>query len=130
MVSLAEEKRIAPSTPSKAEAAFPFDGQNLSIAEAQQQPHADGIIDGSGIDHGITQAPYERRFSPYNNPCHLWTRLSHRGCRYASLVWLFHSELLCLQAPPPHGQVRSLGSVSDSVEVSLDVAVFGSLAAA
>jgi 20S proteasome subunit beta 6 len=41
-----------------------FDGQNLSIA-AQQLPHADGIIDGSGIDHGITQAPYERRFSPY-----------------------------------------------------------------
>ena len=41
-----------------------FDGQNLSI-EQQQQQNADGIIDGSGIDHGITQAPYERRFSPY-----------------------------------------------------------------
>lgn len=44
-----------------------FDGQRLSIAQQQQQqqPHADGIIDGSGIDHGITKAPYERRFSPY-----------------------------------------------------------------
>ena len=37
-----------------------FDGQNLSLGE----PDA-SIIDDTGIDHGITQAPYERRFSPY-----------------------------------------------------------------
>ena len=41
-----------------------FDGRNLSVV-ADSVHHADGIIDGSGIDHGITQAPYERRFSPY-----------------------------------------------------------------
>jgi 20S proteasome subunit beta 6 len=31
----------------------------------QQQQRAGGFIDGSGIDHGVTQSPYERRFSPY-----------------------------------------------------------------
>jgi 20S proteasome subunit beta 6 len=40
-----------------------FDGKNLSISN--NNPTADNLIDGSGIDHGITQAPYERRFSPY-----------------------------------------------------------------
>merc|ERR1719410_3339392 len=42
-----------------------FDGSNFTVA---QNPHADpgsSAIDGSGIDHGVTQAPYERRFSPY-----------------------------------------------------------------
>jgi 20S proteasome subunit beta 6 len=50
-----------------------FDGQNLSMggptrqskSNNQQQQMAGGFIDGTGIDHGITQAPYERRFSPY-----------------------------------------------------------------
>jgi len=39
-----------------------FDGTHLSIPQAAE---SDSAIDGSGIDHGITQAPYERRFSPY-----------------------------------------------------------------
>jgi 20S proteasome subunit beta 6 len=49
---------------SEGEATIPvrFDGKNLSIST---NPTADNLIDGSGIDHGITQAPYERRFSPY-----------------------------------------------------------------
>lgn len=38
-----------------------FDGTNLSIST---NPTAN-IIDGSSIDHGITKAPYERSFSPY-----------------------------------------------------------------
>lgn len=48
-----------------------FDGRNLSVGErrrtnaSNERQMADGFIDGSGIDHGITQAPYERRFSPY-----------------------------------------------------------------
>lgn len=37
-----------------------FDGQNLSVQEGQPGAHN---IDG--IDHGVTKAPYERRFSPY-----------------------------------------------------------------
>lgn len=43
-----------------------FDGRNLSVVghAEQQQQHASSF-DGTGIDHGITQAPYERRFSPY-----------------------------------------------------------------
>jgi 20S proteasome subunit beta 6 len=45
-----------------------FDGKNLSISNNNPTAGAgggDNLIDGSGIDHGITQAPYERRFSPY-----------------------------------------------------------------
>lgn len=47
-----------------------FDGQRLAMLNPgptlqQQQQYAGGFIDGTGIDHGITQAPYERRFSPY-----------------------------------------------------------------
>ena len=40
-----------------------FDGANLSIGSAND-PTAT-IIDGGSIDHGITKAPYERSFSPY-----------------------------------------------------------------
>ncbi|KAL7493794.1 hypothetical protein ACHAWT_002661 [Skeletonema menzelii] len=40
-----------------------FDGTNLSIGFSTD-PTAN-IIDGSSIDHGITKAPYERSFSPY-----------------------------------------------------------------
>lgn len=50
-----------------------FDGQRLAMlnpgptsrSRQQHQYNAGGFIDGTGIDHGITQAPYERRFSPY-----------------------------------------------------------------
>ena len=45
-----------------------FDGKNISISNnnlTAAGPGATDLIDGSGIDHGITQAPYERRFSPY-----------------------------------------------------------------
>lgn len=43
-----------------------FDGQNLTIDQHQQQQQPTALdIDGSSIDHGITQAPYERSFSPY-----------------------------------------------------------------
>lgn len=38
-----------------------FDGEKLSVGHAEDS----SVIDGSGIDHGITQAPWERRFSPY-----------------------------------------------------------------
>ncbi|KAL7467656.1 hypothetical protein ACHAXS_007902 [Conticribra weissflogii] len=40
-----------------------FDGQNLSIGK-KNTPTA-SYHDDVGIDHGITQAPWERRFSPY-----------------------------------------------------------------
>mmetsp|Transcript_13257 Transcript_13257/g.28910 ORF Transcript_13257/g.28910 Transcript_13257/m.28910 type:complete len:335 (+) Transcript_13257:3-1007(+) len=49
------------SEPNSAVLSVKFDGQNLSLS---QQPTALDI-DGSNIDHGITQSPWERRFSPY-----------------------------------------------------------------
>ena len=36
-----------------------FDGQNLALEGPQED------IDPSNIDHGVTQCPWERRFSPY-----------------------------------------------------------------
>ena len=39
-----------------------FDGHNLSVGRTHDD---NDNYDGGGIDHGITQSPWERRFSPY-----------------------------------------------------------------